>query len=45
VVADTSRLAAELDWHPRWDLARGIEQTIAWWRQQLAARAAQGVAR
>lgn len=37
VVADTSRLTAELDWHPRWDLARGIEKTIAWWRQELAA--------
>jgi nucleoside-diphosphate-sugar epimerase len=45
VVADTARLAAELDWRPRWDLARGIEKTIAWWRQEMAARAGQGAAR
>jgi nucleoside-diphosphate-sugar epimerase len=45
VVADTSRLAAELDWQPRWDLARGIEKTIVWWRQELAARAGQGAVR
>ena len=45
VVADTSRLTAELDWQPRWDLARGIEKTIAWWRQELAAGTRQGAAR
>jgi nucleoside-diphosphate-sugar epimerase len=45
VVADTSRLTAELEWQPRWDLERGIEKTIAWWRQELAARANQGAAR
>jgi nucleoside-diphosphate-sugar epimerase len=45
VVADTSRLTAELEWQPRWDLERGIEKTIAWWRQELAARADQGAAR
>jgi nucleoside-diphosphate-sugar epimerase len=45
VVADTSRLTAELDWQPRWDLAQGIEKTIAWWRQELTARTGQGAAR
>ena len=45
VVADISRLTAELDWRPRWDLARGIEKTIAWWRYELAARTGQGAAR
>ena len=45
VVADVSRLAAELDWRPRWDLASGIEKTIAWWRQELAARTGQEAAR
>ena len=45
VVADISRLTAELDWQPRWDLAQGIEKTIAWWRQELAARTGQGAAR
>jgi len=45
VVGDTSRLTAELDWQPRWDLAQGIEKTIAWWRQELTARTGQGAAR
>jgi nucleoside-diphosphate-sugar epimerase len=45
VVADTSRLTAELDWQPRLDLAQGIEKTIAWWRQELAKRTGQGAAR
>jgi nucleoside-diphosphate-sugar epimerase len=45
VVADTSRLIAELDWQPRWNLACGIEKTIAWWRQELAAGSRQGAAR
>jgi nucleoside-diphosphate-sugar epimerase len=45
VVADTSRLRAELEWQPRWDLEHGIEKTIAWWRQELTVRANQGAAR
>jgi nucleoside-diphosphate-sugar epimerase len=38
VVADTSRLSAELEWQPRWDLDRGLEKTIEWWRHQLSVR-------
>lgn len=45
VVADTSRLAAELEWRPRWDLDRGIAKTIAWWRQQMGVRDGQGAVR
>jgi nucleoside-diphosphate-sugar epimerase len=36
VVADTSRAAAELDWHPRASLADGIAAVVA------AERAARG---
>lgn len=32
VVADTARLSAALGWTPAWDLTRGLEATIAWWR-------------
>jgi nucleoside-diphosphate-sugar epimerase len=45
VVADTSRLAAELDWQPHWDLDRGIETTIGWWRRQMHAQSGQGALR
>jgi len=45
VVADISRLTAELDWQPRWDLGRGIEKTIAWWRHELAERTGEGAVR
>src|SRR5213075_2109888 len=45
VVADTSRLGADLDWRPRWDLDRGLAETIDWWRHEMAARAGQGAAR
>jgi nucleoside-diphosphate-sugar epimerase len=32
VVSDTSRLANEVDWQPKYDLDKGLDQTIAWWR-------------
>ena len=34
VVADISRLKAELGWTPEWDLTRGLSSTIDWWRTQ-----------
>jgi nucleoside-diphosphate-sugar epimerase len=34
VVADTTRLTAMLDWSPSWDLDRGLQATIDWWRTQ-----------
>ena len=37
VVADTTRLSTELGWQPKYDLDRGLDETIAWWRDNLAA--------
>ncbi|MEZ5317508.1 MAG: NAD(P)-dependent oxidoreductase [Vicinamibacterales bacterium] len=37
VVADTTRLAAALDWRPAIDLDAGLDRTIAWWRAHQAA--------
>jgi len=38
VWANTKRLASELGWTPRYDLAGGIKQTIEWWRTTGDAR-------
>jgi nucleoside-diphosphate-sugar epimerase len=35
VVADTQRLTRELGWTPRWDLAKGIEETVSWCRREM----------
>ena len=32
VVADVARLKGELGWAPAYDLDRGLDQTIEWWR-------------
>jgi nucleoside-diphosphate-sugar epimerase len=34
VVADTTRLREELRWSPRFNLERGLADTIEWWRTQ-----------
>jgi len=34
VVADTTRLSSVLGWTPSWDLDRGLQATIDWWRDQ-----------
>jgi nucleoside-diphosphate-sugar epimerase len=34
IEADVARLANEVGFQPRYDLARGLADTIAWWRQQ-----------
>ncbi len=39
VIADVSRLRHELDWQPRIGLSEGLDRTIAWWRERLAAKA------
>lgn len=31
IVADTTRLSAELNWSPNYDLEDGLNQTIDWW--------------
>lgn len=33
IVADTTRLRAELGWEPSMSLGEGIDRTISWWRQ------------
>jgi nucleoside-diphosphate-sugar epimerase len=35
VVADTRRLRDEVGWTPAYDLTRGLDDTIAWWRAAL----------
>ena len=37
IVADVRRLRRELGWSPRHGLDQALDQTIDWWRQQLAA--------
>jgi nucleoside-diphosphate-sugar epimerase len=35
VVADTTRLNNELNWKPKFDLDKGLEDTIEWWKNHL----------
>lgn len=37
LVADVSVLRERVGWEPRVGLAEGIERTVAWWRERLAA--------
>lgn len=37
VVASSHRLKSELNWHPQYDLAGGIEETITFWKQEMFA--------
>jgi nucleoside-diphosphate-sugar epimerase len=37
LVGNVSRLAQEVGWQPAYTLDQGLEATIAWWRQELAA--------
>jgi nucleoside-diphosphate-sugar epimerase len=34
VVGDISRLSTSLGWTPAWDLDRGLQATLDWWRSQ-----------
>jgi nucleoside-diphosphate-sugar epimerase len=36
--ANTRRLQEEVHWTPKYDLARGIKQTIEWWRAARGIR-------
>ncbi|HEX8691513.1 MAG TPA: NAD(P)-dependent oxidoreductase, partial [Longimicrobium sp.] len=38
LAADVARLRGEVGWAPRYTLARGLEETVAWWRSELAGR-------
>jgi nucleoside-diphosphate-sugar epimerase len=40
VVADVRRLREEVGWAPRFDLERGLAQTVAWWAAQGRSRLA-----
>ena len=35
LLADTKRLAEEVGWRPQYDLSRGLDQTIEWWKGRL----------
>jgi nucleoside-diphosphate-sugar epimerase len=39
VAADTGRLRKEVGWVPRYNLRRGLAQTLAWWRTRRAGGA------
>jgi len=33
LTADVTRLLEETDWQPRYDLERGLQETVTWWRE------------
>ena len=35
VQADTSRLQRDLGWSPQYDLDRGLQHAVAWWKREL----------
>ncbi len=37
VVADVKRLSNEVGWHPEYNLDSGLEQTIKWWKKEVAS--------
>jgi nucleoside-diphosphate-sugar epimerase len=41
ITAAVRRLREELGWRPRYDLTRGLGETLAWWEAQLKQPAAQ----
>jgi len=38
LIADTSRLSGEVGWSPEYSLDRGLDLTIAWWKEQLDSK-------
>jgi len=36
LVADVTRLSQEVGWLPQFDVDRGLDQTIAWWKNHLS---------
>ncbi|MFN2498993.1 MAG: NAD-dependent epimerase/dehydratase family protein [Pyrinomonadaceae bacterium] len=36
LVANVERLTNEVGWSPRWELEKGLKETINWWKGQLA---------
>lgn len=37
IVADTSRLRGDLDWHPKIAMKEGLARTLEWWRSTLGS--------
>ena len=37
LTADTKRLNTDVGWRPQFDLSRGLDETIAWWKNEQAA--------
>lgn len=35
LIANVDRLHNEVDWEPKWDLERGLDKTIEWWKKEL----------
>ena len=38
LVANVSRLADEVGWHPKYPLGAGLDRTVAWWHERLFSR-------
>jgi nucleoside-diphosphate-sugar epimerase len=38
ITADVSRLREEVGWRPAYDLSRGLDETIHWWKTEASAR-------
>jgi nucleoside-diphosphate-sugar epimerase len=36
LTADTKRLNTDVGWRPQFDLSRGLDETIAWWKNEQA---------
>jgi CDP-glucose 4,6-dehydratase len=36
IFLDSSRVRSVIGWHPRWTLDVALEQTVVWWKAQLA---------
>jgi len=39
IVADTTRVRSETNWKPAYTLESGLAQTVAWWKEKIAATA------
>lgn len=36
LILDAAKARARLDWHPRWDIARAIDETVDWYHGHIA---------
>jgi nucleoside-diphosphate-sugar epimerase len=42
---DTTKARQQLDWRPTWELDRGLQETVAWYRKHLMGSASNGFVR